>query len=143
MRTCPRVLRRENRAAVFIGKNGGFKCADISCPFDNLILIHSDKGTENREILNHGFGTAYRLHCLTCDLAYAFACDKRSAAVFLCDFFTASHHKSSHDDCEKLLGALILDFLLNMCKRNNVKRNFTAVFRNLFKKRADLHFRTL
>ena len=42
-----------------------------------------------------------------------------------------------------ILGALILDFLLNMCKRNNVKRNFTAVFRNLFKKRADFHFRTL
>ena len=114
------MLRNKYRAAILVGKDGGFKGPDRLCTIDDFLLVESDERTEHR----HGNGVVRhreRFDGLACDLTDGFAGDERLGAVCDCDAFRDLHHQSAHQHGRLRGRALVVDCKLDLREGNEVQ----------------------
>ena len=133
------MLRSKHRAAILIRLNGSVKGVYLSGNCNNFILIHADTRAEHGQIRNR-IRAAERVNCLACNLAEAFARDKRKAILLLCDIAAYFHHYAAHNEGEIFLRAEIPDSLLNFGEGHHKGGDSAAISRNPAQKIKHLHF---
>ena len=131
------MLRRKDRAAVFIRFQRGLERVDPPRDLDDLVLVHPDQRAEHGHG-GDGVGASERVDRLRRDLTEAFAGDQRLAAVVFGDLLRDAHHVPAHDQCEHILGAVVLDRLLDLGERHDIELDPAAVARDELRERV--HF---
>ena len=94
---CDRMFGHEDRTAVLIGEDGSLIGPDLLGDRDDLLLIKTDQGTEDRQGA-YFIGDAQGGQGLGSDLTDALAGDQAQAFAPLRQQLGDPHHIAAHDD---------------------------------------------
>ena len=111
------MLGRKEHAAVFIGQDRRFVCADFPCRVDDFFFVESDEGTQKRAG-REVFGNVQIGDRLACNLFETFAGDDAVRVRPLCDEICRFHHAHAEHERRPRLGCFFFDAHLHVGKGN-------------------------
>ena len=119
----------KDRTAVFVRLDRCLISIDLQGYIHDLLFIKTDHRTEYRKGADF-VGRCKTLHGLACYLSDAFSCDQSQASGLFRDVFCDTHHVTSHNDCEFIMRAFIINIQLNVSKVYDMQNDRSAVFRH-------------
>ena len=135
-------ISRIKYVATFINGDRGIKSIYLSCYLHYLRFVHTNAWSEYRHTAS-GVCADHCIHSLARYLTKALTCDKGLDILFLAYSLCYLHHKSSHQDSEKLLRAVISQKLLDLRKRHAEEVDITAVSSDYLGKLFNFHLRSV
>ena len=120
------MLGRKEHAAVFIGQDRRFVCADFPCRVDDLFFVESDEGTQKRAG-REVFGNVQIGDCLACNLSETFAGDDAVRVCPLCDEVCRFHHAHAEHKRRPRLRRFFFNAHLHVGKGNDIQIRIESV----------------
>ena len=131
------MFGHEDRTAVLIGEDGSLIGPDLLGDRDDLLLIKTDQGTEDRQGA-YFIGDAQGGQGLGSDLTDALAGDQAQAFAPLRQQLGDPHHIAAHDDGQLVMGTFLIYIELDLCKVDVMQVDGACVFRYLLCQVFDL-----